>query len=127
TQVLVAGEQTSSTDGSAPQPPTTVKLTDSVAWALYYPPVISHTDTPPAIQTAISEGRYQQALDAIRENNQTQTDANLAALGASLALERGAPDTAEALLQQATEADAEHVESQALSSLITLIRGDADT
>ncbi len=126
-QTLTAGEQTSSAEGSAPGSPTTVSLADAVDWALYYPPVVVHADTPPAIQTAIREGRYQQALDAIRDNRQTPTDPNLAALGAGLALERGAPETADALLLQATDADSEHVESRALSSLITLIRGDADT
>ncbi len=133
--ILTDGLQTFCTPGSAPQVATKIRLRDTAEWALYYPPLIINTATPPTIQTLIDEQKYQQAIDALTQlseanKKQKKTEQDLdnkyPSLQAALALSIGKTKQAKSFISQALQGSHENqqIDARALQALMSLIDGE---
>ncbi|WP_179957605.1 TonB-dependent receptor domain-containing protein [Exilibacterium tricleocarpae] len=121
---LQAGESALARTNTAPQKAVSVKLRDTVAWALYFPPMPVPASAPETVRTAIAAGRLRSAEDALAELPPAQQSAELLALAAALSLYRGQVEASAGLLDRALQKDPQAPAALALKSLRQMVAGD---
>jgi tetratricopeptide (TPR) repeat protein len=128
---LVAGELALVAASQAPAKQTSVRPTDAVQWALYYPTVIDYR------MRIASVGVPAQALELYRQGQLAQAifltdrtaaagaaDAPLLIFRASLLLAVGQVDEARAALDRALAREPANSDAQALGAIIAVVRND---
>ena len=139
---LVGGQSAVANKGQAPVIKAIVKPRDAVNWALYYPAILAYDINDFAglpnkwysiIEKSVKayhEGNVDKALAFIADlptNLNYLDNANIYVYRASLALNTGRNDLAEADLKRALSIDAQNVNAIALQSMMAIVQNDKDT
>ena len=121
---LQPGEAAAVQANGAPRKTTTVKLRDTVAWALYFPPLPVPESAPEAVKQAIAAGRLREASENLAALAAPQQSAELLSLAAALALYRGQVDESARLLDRALQRQPREPTALALQSIRQMAAGD---
>ena len=119
--------------GQAPQPMVVARPRDAVAWALYYPPILTALagrgavppGLPPGLQAAVdavAANDYAGALDALDAVPEAARDARYWTYRAGVLLNVGRVDEAEAAIERALALDPEAGDALAQRAIIQVVQ-----
>lgn len=121
TTQLTDGQQSTATAGQPPSAIKQIRLKDSAAWTLHYPPIFATDQASPHVRKLIIESRYREALTILQKLNEpTQL-----ALAASLALTLGDQAQASQLLTRAQTIAPDSPDAAAVLAFISLVQNNA--
>jgi tetratricopeptide (TPR) repeat protein len=130
---VASGEAALVPAGEAPRPMIVARPRDTVAWALYYPPILAELagrgarprPVPPGLQTAIeqvAENDYARALEALEGVPETARDARYHTYLAGVLLNVGRVEEAEAAIERALALHPEAGEALAQRAIINVVQ-----
>lgn len=131
--LLTSGQSALAAAGRAPELRTVVRPRDEVQWSLYYPPILSFTDSSeprgPISTRALECARRNDSACAFAELDAvpaTQRNADYHLLRAALLLSVGRVDKARQSVDQALTATPESGHAHALRAVIAVAQNDVD-
>ena len=119
---LSSGQAASATAQQAPSVYPVAQLRDSLQWALYYPPIISH----PLMAEPLSLGDIKSAQQALESAPSAEQNIDYWLARAALALYTGQVNTAQNLLQQVLQQSANNSAALALQAMIAIVQNELD-
>jgi tetratricopeptide (TPR) repeat protein len=130
---VASGDAALVPDGEAPRAMVVARPRDAVAWALYYPPILTALagrdagarPLPPGLQTAVERvaaNDYAGALDALEAVPEAARDARYHTYRAGVLLNVGRVEEAEAAIAEALARDPEAGEALAQRAIIHVVR-----